>query len=117
MNKQVKKYKLSKLRRKARSRAKIFGTPARPRLSVFRSNSAIYLQLIDDEASRTIVSVNVKELQTARKVEMSAAAGALLAQKAKEKGITTAVFDRNGKKYHGRVKAVAEAARAGGLTI
>ncbi|OGF28235.1 50S ribosomal protein L18 [Candidatus Falkowbacteria bacterium RIFOXYA2_FULL_47_9] len=117
MNKYSQKIKQNKLRRKARSRVKIFGTAARPRVSVFRSNRSVYVQLIDDEKSQTIVSVNMKELSGKTKTEMSAVAGKLLAQKAKEKAITRAVFDRGGNRYHGRIKAIADAARAAGLEI
>ncbi|PIR93345.1 50S ribosomal protein L18 [Candidatus Falkowbacteria bacterium CG10_big_fil_rev_8_21_14_0_10_43_10] len=118
MNKLEKKLKQNKLHRKARVRAKIFGTSQRLRLSVFKSNKSIYLQLIDDELGKTIISVNLKEVkEKGDKTKISAAAGKLLAQKAIKHGIKQAVFDRGGNKYHGRVKAAAEAAREGGLRI
>ena len=105
-------------RRRGRIRAKIQGTKECPRLSVFRSNLNIYLQLIDDAKGITIVSVSSKEIKgkkTATKTEIAEEAGKLLAKKAKEKNITTVVFDRGGYRYHGRVKAVAEGARSVGL--
>jgi large subunit ribosomal protein L18 len=103
-------------RRHGRVRAKISGTAARPRLSVFRSNKGVFLQLIDDESGHTLVSANMKEAQGVKnKVELSQALGQVIAQKAKGKKITKVVFDRGAYKYHGRVKAVAEGARSGGL--
>lgn len=117
MDKHIKKLTRNKLQRKKRTRAKLFGTAERPRLSVFRSNRSVYLQLIDDEKAQTIASVNAKELSGKTKTETAAAAGTLLAQKAKEKGITRAIFDRGGNRYHGRVKAIAESAREAGLQI
>jgi len=117
MKKLQKKLQKNKLQRKARSRVKIFGTQIKPRLSVFKSNAGLYVQLIDDVKSVTLASVNMKELKQAAKTEMSAEAGKLIATKAKEKNIETAVFDRGGNKYHGRIKAIAEAAREAGLKI
>jgi large subunit ribosomal protein L18 len=117
MKKYIKKLTKNKLQRKKRARVKIFGTAERPRLSVFRSNRSVYVQLINDETAQTIASVNTKELAGKTKIEQSAAAGRLLAQKAKDKGITRAVFDRGGNRYHGRVKALADAARESGLAI
>ena len=118
MQQELTRVKNNKLQRQRRVRAKIFGTGERPRLNVFRSNRGLYLQLIDDEAGRTIVSVSSKEIkEPGAKTSVSAAAGKLLAQKALAKGINCAVFDRRGNKYHGRIKAVAEAARAAGLKI
>ena len=105
-------------RRAARVRAKVSGTASRPRLSVFRSNIAMYLQLIDDEHGLTLVSADTKELKKEvkkSKVEIARELGELLAKKAQEKKISAAVFDRAGYRYHGRVKAAAEGARAGGL--
>ena len=105
-------------RRRGRIRAKIQGTKACPRLSVFRSNISIYLQLIDDSKGVTIVSANSKEIKSkksANKTEIAEETGKLLAKKAGEKKITTAVFDRGGYCYHGRVKAAAEGARSAGL--
>lgn len=106
-----------------RVRRKIGGTPQRPRLSVFRSLTHMYAQVIDDTNGVTLVSATSNEpdlkAQAAGKPKtaVSALVGTLIAQRAREKGITTAVFDRGGFKYHGRVKAVAEAAREGGLVI
>lgn len=109
--------------RQVRIRAKIFGTAARPRLSVFRSLRHLTLQLIDDRAGRTLVAATDRELpdQKQRGLAQSRAVGVLLAQKAKAKDITQAVFDRSGYRYHGHVRAVAEGAREGaregGLTF
>lgn len=98
-----------------RIRKKLSGTAARPRLSVFRSNKGIYAQLIDDDASRTLVAASYKELQTApaNKTEQAKAVGQLIAEKAIKAGISTVVFDRSGYLYHGRIKALAEGARGG----
>lgn len=116
MNKSISKNK-QVARRKARTRAKIAGTALKPRLSVFRSNTGLYLQLIDDEAARTLVSAHVRELKAKgiKKVEAGLELGKLLAKKALEKKIKMVVFDRGAHKYHGRVKAVADGAREGGL--
>lgn len=106
-----------RLKIKRRVRKKIFGTQEKPRLSVFRSNSAIYAQIIDDEKGVTIVSASVADLQEAKgtKSEIAKLVGIKIAEKAKEKAITTVVFDRNGYLYHGRVKSLADGAREGGL--
>lgn len=102
-----------------RIRKKIAGTSGMPRLSVFRSNTSVYLQLIDDASGKTIVSASTKEkdiaAQTTTKTEKSKLAGAALARKAVELGVTKVVFDRSGYLYHGRVKAAADGAREGGL--
>lgn len=106
------------VRRKKRIRAKIFGTRDRPRLAVFRSNKNIYAQLIDDKKGHTMVSVYSKEIKEASKLNKTQEAtevGKLLAKKAQDTKITTVVFDRRGYKYHGRVKALADGARSGGL--
>ncbi|NJN33104.1 MAG: 50S ribosomal protein L18 [Saprospiraceae bacterium] len=101
-----------------RVRKKINGTAERPRLNVFRSNKGVYVQIIDDTRGHTLVAASSKEVSVkGTKTETSAAVGKLLAEKAKEAGITKAVFDRGGYLYHGRVKAVAEGAREGGLAI
>jgi len=112
-----KKKLIGRIRRHNRVRAKISGSSERPRLSVFKSNLSIYLQLIDDEAGKTLVSVNVKELKKKKlnKTEQATELGKIIAEKAKQKKITKIVFDKGGYKFHGRVKAVADAARAGGL--
>ncbi len=116
-NKTIKKIK-NKQKRKRRVRAKIFGTAQRPRLSVFKSNRGFYLQLINDESGKTITSVGPRELKgKGDKTSLSLAAGKLLAEKAAKAKIKEAVFDRGGNKYHGRVKAVADGAREGGLKI
>lgn len=105
-------------RRKKRVRAKVSGTSKRPRVSVYRSNKYIYAQLIDDEKGKTVVSVASMELSTKKgktRMESATEVGKKLAEKAKEKKVTSVVFDRGGYKYHGRVKALAEGAREGGL--
>ncbi len=110
-------------RRKRRTRAKIFGTNDKPRLSVFRSNRYTYAQLIDDSVGKTIVGASTRELEKSKakgqksKVLLSEQLGELIAKKAVEKGIKKAVFDRGKYKYHGRIKAVAESARKGGLQL
>ena len=104
---------------KMRVRKTVHGSSNRPRMSVYRSNRDIYVQLIDDQAGVTLVSAssaiaNIRD-QKGTKIEKSALVGKLIAEKAKEAGITTVVFDRNGYLYHGRVKSLADAAREGGL--
>ncbi|MFZ0974945.1 MAG: 50S ribosomal protein L18 [Solirubrobacteraceae bacterium] len=108
-----------RLRRRRRVRAKIRGTAERPRISVFRSNRGIFAQLIDDDAGRTIASVNWTEgdLRGLKRMEQATRAGTLLADRAKAAGVDTAVFDRGGYQYHGRIKALADGAREGGLTF
>ena len=98
-------------------RAKIHGTAERPRISVFRSNRGLVVQLVDDDAARTIVSVNwiEPELRSLKPMEQAKRVGELLAERAKAAGVGQAVFDRGGYQYHGRVRALAEAAREGGL--
>ena len=100
---------------KYRVRNKISGTAERPRMSVFRSNKQIYVQIIDDEAAKTLVSASSLGLEKMAKKEQAAKVGELVAKKAIEAGITSVVFDRNGYLYHGRVKEVADAARNAGL--
>jgi len=106
-----------RLKRRRRVRAKVRGTAERPRISVFRSNRGIFVQLIDDDSGRTIAAVNWTEstLRELGPMEQSKRAGAELAERAKAAGIERAVFDRGGYQYHGRVKALAEGAREGGL--
>ncbi len=108
-----------RLKRRRRVRAKVRGTAERPRISVFRSNRGIFAQLIDDESGRTLASVNWTEgdLQGLGRMEQATRAGGLLADRAKAAGVGTAVFDRGGYKYHGRVKALADGAREGGLVF
>jgi large subunit ribosomal protein L18 len=118
----------ARLRRKKRVRKKIFGYPERPRVSVFRSHKHIYAQIINDVEGHTLVALSslspevrtkVEELKSKGeikgKVDVARLVGRMLAEKAKEKGITKVVFDRGGYKYHGRVKALAEGLREGGL--
>jgi len=108
-----------RIRVKRRVRKNIFGTQQRPRLSVYRSNSEIYAQLIDDLSGTTLVSTSSRDKELvktkATKSEKSVLVGKAIAAKAKSAGIETVVFDRNGFVYHGRVKALAEGAREGGL--
>lgn len=114
----MEKIKLKRERRKKRVRAKIFGTKERPRLSVFRSNKHIYCQLIDDEKGHTLLSASdleLKEISEKNRLKIAFEVGKLIAKKALEKNIQKVVFDRGPYKYHGRVKALAEGARAGGL--
>jgi large subunit ribosomal protein L18 len=108
-----------RLKRRRRVRAKVRGTAARPRISVFRSNRGISAQLVDDEAGRTVASVQwtEAELRGLKKAEQSTKAGELLAQRAKAAGIERAVFDRGGYQYHGHVKAFADGVREGGLAV
>lgn len=105
-----------RLKIKARVRGKVRGTSDRPRLSVFRSNKQIYAQVIDDITGTTLASASsLKIEEKLPKKEMAAKVGELIAQNAKEAGIETVRFDRNGYLYHGRVKELADAARKGGL--
>jgi large subunit ribosomal protein L18 len=105
---------------KMRIRKDVYGTKDRPRLSVFRSNKQIYVQFIDDDQGKTLLSVSSKIKEIAEKtgltkIEQAKLVGKLAAEKSKESGISAVVFDRNGYLYHGRIKALAEAAREGGL--
>ena len=106
-----------RLRRRRRVRAKVSGTAERPRLSVFRSNRGVFAQLIDDRAARTIAAVSwtEPELRKLSAAEQAKRAGELLAERATEAGVEACVFDRGGYRYHGRVKALADGAREGGL--
>lgn len=109
--------------RHARVRRKIVGTSDRPRLSVYRSLNHVYAQVIDDSQGTTLASASslesaVKSQQNGRsKVDVAVLVGGLISERAKEKGVGTVVFDRGGYKYHGRVKALADAARKGGLVF
>ena len=107
----------ARLRRRRRVRAKVRGSAERPRLSVFRSNRGIGAQLIDDERGHTLAAVTwtEPELRELARMEQAAKAGELLAARAKGAGVETCVFDRGGYRYHGKVRALAEAAREGGL--
>ena len=104
-----------------RIRAKIAGTAQKPRLSVFRSNADIYVQLIDDDSSATLASASSRDkdiaAQKVTKIEKSKLVGAAIARKAIDLGLKNVVFDRGGNLYHGRVQSVAEGAREGGLVF
>lgn len=102
----------TRLRRQKRTRAKIFGNAERPRFSIFRSNQFTYVQLIDDSIGKTMISASTRETNNSEEL-----LGELVAKKALEKNIKSAIFDRGGYKYHGRVKIVAEGARKGGLQL
>jgi len=111
----------ARTRRHLRVRRKISGTAARPRLAVYRSNRHIYVQLIDDVSSRTVASASDREVggggAKGDKKVVAKAVGALIADRAKQAGIQGAVFDRGGRLYHGRIAALADGAREGGLSI
>ena len=111
MNKKLEK----RIRLKKKIRTKIFGTATSPRLSVFRSNQYIYAQVIDDNTGTTLVSSSDMAVAKGTKTERAVAVGAEVAKATVAKGIKTVVFDRNGFKYTGRVKALADSAREGGL--
>jgi len=119
MNPKVKTQKKQNIR--YRIRAKISGTAEKPRLSIFRSNTDIYAQLIDDTKGFTLAAASSKDkdiaAQKGTKSEISKLVGTAIARKATELGLTSVVFDRGGNLYHGRVKAVAEGAREGGLVF
>jgi large subunit ribosomal protein L18 len=108
-----------RLKRRRRVRAKVSGTSARPRVSIFRSNRGLFAQLIDDERGHTLAAVQWTEadLRALKPEDQARRAGALLAERAKAAGIDTVVFDRGGYRYHGRVKALAEGAREAGLSF
>jgi large subunit ribosomal protein L18 len=109
----------TRLKRRHRVRAKVTGTAERPRISVFRSNRGIHAQLIDDVAGSTLAAVSWTEgdLRAMKPMEQAGKAGELLAQRAKAAGIESAVFDRGGYQYHGKVKAFADGVREGGLKV
>ena len=102
-----------RLARKRRIRARVTGTAARPRLTVFCSLLRVYAQIIDDAAGKTLVAVSSPKGK--KTIAAAASVGETIAKKAKEAKLTAVVFDRNARKYHGRIKALADAARAGGL--
>lgn len=105
-------------RRHAKVRSTISGTNEKPRLSVFRSNRGMFIQLIDDLAGKTLLSASSLEIKTkAAKIDLAKELGVLVAKKAKDMNISQIVFDRSSYKYHGRVKALAEGAREGGLNF
>lgn len=114
-----KRQQMRRVRLKQRIRSKVHGTEARPRLSVYRSNQHIYAQLIDDAKGVTLAAASSLEdgIAGGKPVEVSREVGKRLASKAQEAGVQLAVFDRNGYKYHGRVQALAEGAREGGLVF
>jgi|SRR3990172_878860 len=118
----IKKKSNSRLRSKTKIRKTVTGTAERPRLTVYRSLSNVYAQLIDDTTGKTLVSASsinkelIEEIKSTKgKIAKSKLVGSLIAKKAKEKNISTVVFDRNGYRYHGRVQAIADGAREGGL--
>ena len=114
----TKKKSLARLKIKRRVRGKLSGTPERPRLSVFRSNKQIYAQIIDDSNGLTLASassINKNAAKGLPKLEQAANVGKMIAESAKNAGIETVIFDRNGYLYHGRVKQLADSAREGGL--
>ena len=100
---------------KTRIRGKVSGTAERPRMTVFRSNKQIYVQLVDDSEGKTLASASSKGIEVGTKTEVAAKVGQAIAEKALAAGITEVVFDRNGYLFHGRVKSLADAARNGGL--
>lgn len=104
-----------RLRRKRGIRKNVFGTPARPRLSVFRSEKHLYAQVIDDVAGKTLAAASTKQLGVEASIVTAKQVGTSLAEKAKAAGVGAVAFDRNGYKYHGRLKALADAAREAGL--
>lgn len=105
----------NRLQRKNRIRRKVRGSATRPRMSVFRSLRSLYVQVIDDDARRTIAAASTKECKTSPNVEGAAVLGERIAAKAADRGVKKVVFDRNAYKYHGQVKALADAARKAGL--
>ena len=109
----------ARLRRRRRVRARVVGTAERPRLSVYRSNRGVFAQLIDDGRGHTVAAVNwiEPELRKLNAGEQAKKAGELLAERAKAAGVESCVFDRGGYQFHGRVKALAEGAREGGLNF
>ena len=108
-----------RLKRRRRVRSKVHGSAVRPRISVFRSNRGVFAQLIDDDSGRTLASVQWTEeaLRSLKPMEQANEAGKLLASRAKDAGVENVVFDRGGYQYHGRVQALAEGAREGGLNF
>ncbi len=108
---------VQRTRRHARIRAKVSGTSVRPRLAVFRSNRFIYAQLIDDETQKTITAADSRAVKGASARDRAKAVGALIAEAAKKKGVTTAVFDRGGFQYLGVIAALADGAREAGLVF
>ena len=119
MNK-AKSKQLNRITRHKRVRAKIIGTAKRPRVTVFKSSNNLFVQFIDDDKNKTILSNSPKDKKTTKKgkkVDLAKTIGEALASKAKAAGINEVVFDRGGYKYHGRIKALAEGLRTGGLKL
>lgn len=106
-----------RIRRHIKIRKTVSGTPARPRLSVFKSNRYLYAQLIDDVAGNTLATVDSRDMKKGTALEKAKEVGVALAKKAVEKKIKEAVYDRGGFRYTGKIKAIAEGAREGGLTM
>ena len=106
-----------RLKRRRRVRARVKGTAERPRLSVYRSNKGVFAQLVDDTKGHTVAAVNWTEgdLKSLGRMDQAKRAGELLAERAKQAGVETCVFDRGGYRFHGKVKALADGAREGGL--
>jgi large subunit ribosomal protein L18 len=104
-----------RLARKRRIRGKVRGSAERPRLTVYRSLTALTAQLVDDDAGKTLCMASSKEVKAKLTVDGAKKVGELIAKKAKDAGVKTVIFDRNAYKYHGRIKALADAAREGGL--
>jgi large subunit ribosomal protein L18 len=114
----VEKKRLHREKRRKRVRRKIIGTAERPRLSVYRSNVHVYAQLVDDYRGHTLAAADSREVGDAEnRTEAARKVGELVAQRAADAGVQEAVFDRGGNKYHGRIAALAEGARSGGLTL
>jgi large subunit ribosomal protein L18 len=113
----VREKRRKRIRRRTRIRGKVSGSAECPRLSIYRSNRGIFAQLVDDEGGRTLAAVSWTEpdLRGLKQMEKATKAGELIAERAKGAGIEACVFDRSGYKYHGRVKALADGARSGGL--
>ena len=110
--------RMHRQKRRQRVRRKVAGTAERPRLSVYRSNMNIYAQLVDDAAGNTLAAADSREVGTSEnRKDAARKVGALIAQRAVEAGVEVAVFDRGGNKYHGRIAALAEGAREGGLKL
>ena len=120
MSKKTQTRHTSRLRRKIRIRKQISGTADRPRLSVFRSSSHMYAQIVNDDLGKTLAATSTQSVKVdghSGNKDAAAAVGTAIAEAAKAAGISSVVFDRNGFKYHGRVKALADAAREGGLAF
>ena len=113
----VKSRPTKRLKRRRRVRAKITGSAERPRISVFRSNRGVFAQVIDDASGKTLAAVNwtEDELKSLPRMDQAKRAGELLAERAKQAGVETCVFDRGGYRFHGKVKALADGARESGL--